>query len=101
MSWNYNWNCKGCNFRIYGHKTECIKCNLDRHGNLIDVSDKVDEVDDDKLCIICMMQPKNSIFLHGTDAHNSCCYACASKIMDTTKNCPICRQKIEKIIKIY
>jgi len=28
-----DWNCKGCNFLIFGSKDKCFKCNLDKEGN--------------------------------------------------------------------
>jgi len=30
-----DWTCKGCGFRLYGSKTKCFKCNLDRNGKSV------------------------------------------------------------------
>ena len=54
------WKCKGCNFLVYGSKDKCIKCNMDRNGDSLDTSD----IEDDNLCVICMTQPKNILFLY-------------------------------------
>lgn len=95
-----DWHCKGCGFLIYESKNKCIKCNMDKEGNTLDDETKIKNGD---LCTICCSQPKNTIFMHknNNDAHQMCCYACASHIFTTTKKCPMCMQEIDKIIKIY
>jgi E3 ubiquitin-protein ligase Mdm2 len=84
---------------VHGSKDKCIKCNMDRDGNSLDTSD----IEDDNLCVICLTQPKNTLFLHAksNDGHQSCCYECAHKIFTTSKKCPICRQTIKNIYKIF
>lgn len=95
-----DWTCKGCNHLIFASKDKCTKCNIDRDGNMIDMSDNIN---DEKLCIICTSQPKNAIIVHkdSDDGHQVCCYGCANKIFLTTNNCPVCRQEIQQIIKVY
>ena len=103
-----DWNCPGCGFLLFATKKKCYKCNMDRDGNPLDKKGNIikddDSVTDDKLCIICYTQPKNTIFLHEGkgDAHQLCCYACASQIFNSgNKKCPLCHQKVQQIIKVY
>mmetsp|Transcript_6292 Transcript_6292/g.7218 ORF Transcript_6292/g.7218 Transcript_6292/m.7218 type:complete len:556 (+) Transcript_6292:158-1825(+) len=51
------------------------------------------ERDDD--CIICFEKPMDCVFLNC--GHISCCQECAEQF----KECPVCRAKIAKVVKIY
>lgn len=53
------------------------------------------------LCTYCYAKPKNASFIHGQCAHQVCCYVCAKKIYGRKDPCPVCRRKIEKIIKMF
>lgn len=103
-----DWNCPGCGFLIFGSKKKCFKCDMDRDGNALNkkgniIKDDDDSLTDDQTCIICLTQPRNTIFLHEGkgDAHQLCCYACASQVFKGNKKCPMCRQNIQQIIKVY
>jgi len=50
---------------------------------------------DSGLCNICMENPVDSVILDC--AHSSVCLSCSKNL----KNCPICRQPINKVIKIF
>ena len=52
-------------------------------------------------CQICFQREKNSILIHGKKGHQVACYPCAKKAWNTRSDCPICKRKIEKIVKIY
>jgi len=52
-----------------------------------------------EMCMFCEMRPRNAIFIHGKLGHQVCCYPCAKKNWKTSPNCPICKRRVEKIIK--
>lgn len=52
-------------------------------------------------CQICFQREKNSILIHGKKGHQVACYPCAKRAWNTRSDCPICKRKIEKIVKIY
>ena len=53
-----------------------------------------------QLCSLCCTNPKDASLVHGKIGHQLCCYTCAKKLWRKHANCPICRRKIEKIIKV-
>lgn len=57
------------------------------------------EIPEENLCTICTEQPKNSFFQ--PCGHCATCYRCALRIKERSPECPICRQPIEGIGKIY
>jgi hypothetical protein len=48
-------------------------------------------------CIICMSNEKNTVF--ATCGHYVCCEECSDVIYKTTRKCPMCRNKIESVVK--
>jgi len=52
-----------------------------------------------ELCGFCESKPKNAIFIHGNLGHQVCCYSCAKKAWKQDPHCPVCKRKVEKIIK--
>ena len=52
------------------------------------------------LCIFCQKRPKNATFIHGNLGHQVCCYPCAKRCWKEKATCPVCKRKVEKIIKI-
>ena len=65
-------------------------------------------------CVVCMDADANMSFVHGNTAHLATCEACAQKFMvrhdsDTDDDdipiyrtkCPVCRQRIERIVKQF
>jgi E3 ubiquitin-protein ligase MUL1 len=46
-------------------------------------------------CIICFENPRNTVFLEC--GHVACCKLCSMRLVD----CPICRQRIVRVIEIY
>ena len=52
------------------------------------------------LCMVCLINPKNSTFIHTKLGHTMCCYNCAKKYWKENPNCPVCNRKIERVIKI-
>lgn len=50
------------------------------------------------LCLLCCTRAKDAGLVHGKLTHQISCYSCAKKLWK--KRCPICRRKVEKIVKI-
>jgi len=53
-----------------------------------------------QLCLMCCQRPKNASLIHGRLGHQVCCYPCAKKLWKKQSRCPVCRRKVERIIKI-
>jgi len=53
-----------------------------------------------QLCLMCCQRPKNASLIHGRLGHQVCCYPCAKKLWKKRSRCPICRRKVERIIKL-
>ena len=53
----------------------------------------------DPICDICMVNQKNSVFIHGKTSHMSC-YQCARNIWAISSRCPFCRRWVSNIVKI-
>jgi Zinc finger, C3HC4 type (RING finger)/SWIB/MDM2 domain len=53
------------------------------------------------LCTMCYIRPKDACFVHGQCSHQVACYPCAKKIVNRHESCPVCRRKIEKIVKNF
>ncbi len=53
----------------------------------------------DNDCAICMDTPRNSVLRPCN--HMITCYNCSTLLLNRQDNCPICRDKIEDIIKIF
>lgn len=53
------------------------------------------------LCMFCLTQPKNSVFVHSNFVHLCCCYKCAMKIWRQRKSCPICNCKVRNVMKLF
>lgn len=61
-----------------------------------------DQVSSGQECKICMEQPANASFVHGSSSHITCCYACAMKVYNGTNPvCPICRVRIERVTQNF
>lgn len=59
------------------------------------------QTDDNDLCMICFTSPKNACIIHGRLGHQICCYICGKNLWKKQGRCPVCRRKIEKIIKLF
>lgn len=53
------------------------------------------------LCMMCLTQPKNGVFVHSRFLHLCCCYRCAVKVWNKQKRCPICNCKIKNVMKLF
>lgn len=50
-------------------------------------------------CVICFDGPQAAVCV--PCGHNAICMACAEEILETTCECPVCRQPIRELIKLY
>lgn len=83
-----DWFCPNCKAHQFARNTECRDCKTPKPNE--------DAVDQQK-CIICCTNQRNSSLTHGNTAHIVTCYDCGVKL----KNCPVCRQNVTKVIKVY
>ena len=53
------------------------------------------------LCIICMEKVADTALVHGQMGHQGFCHPCAERLWTEHLECPLCRERIENIIKVY
>ena len=53
-----------------------------------------------QLCLLCCHRTKNASLVHGRIGHQVCCYPCAKRLWRKRADCPVCRRKVERVIKI-
>jgi hypothetical protein len=64
------------------------------------LSSSAEDLYDGKICIICYDEPRNCFFI--PCGHCATCYTCAQRIeLDEGKACPICRQGIVKVKRLF
>jgi E3 ubiquitin-protein ligase Mdm2 len=54
---------------------------------------------DSDMCMMCLVYPKNGIFVHGRVGHICCCYKCALKVWTGVRRCPCCNCKVNNVLK--
>ncbi|RIA85026.1 hypothetical protein C1645_879577 [Glomus cerebriforme] len=93
-------------------KENCIDCSkmvekselIERMDILIkwakhEMSNNTSEISDDGLCRICCDAQSNCLFM---DCGHMCtCLDCGKKLQETKNECPICRETIIKIIRVF
>lgn len=52
-------------------------------------------------CMMCLIEPKNGVFVHNNFLHLCCCYKCAMKVWAKSKRCPVCNCKVKNVMKLY
>ena len=52
-------------------------------------------------CIFCQSEPSDTVFVHGRNGHQVACHKCAKRHWKKYANCPVCRIKIQNIIKVF
>ena len=55
---------------------------------------------DDMCCVICLTGPRDVGLLHGETVHKCVCKEC-SGLLGVGKPCPLCRQLVERILRLY
>ena len=57
--------------------------------------------DEQPLCKICFVAPRNAAFLHANGrAHSYACLACSQECRRRRDHCPICRGIVERVVEI-
>ena len=57
---------------------------------------------EENVCHVCLLtRNKNFALLHNDYVHGGFCQSCAEHLMDIKANCPICREEIKGILKIF
>jgi len=79
--------------RKAGAKSKAVESNTSQP------SEKTKHVDEG--CTICMAAPADTAFVHGGDCHKAACNACATKIMESTATCPVCRADVERLMRVF
>lgn len=57
--------------------------------------------DASNLCVVCSTEPRNASIIHGRSGHQVCCITCAEKLKADKKRCPVCRKKIQLVVKNF
>ncbi|GLD97537.1 hypothetical protein PINS_up006227 [Pythium insidiosum] len=50
-------------------------------------------------CIVCFDGPQAAVCV--PCGHNAVCMSCAEELLDTTRECPVCRRSVREFIKLY
>ncbi|XP_054854081.1 E3 ubiquitin-protein ligase NEURL3 [Eublepharis macularius] len=51
-----------------------------------------------KECVVCLYRKANTIML--PCCHTNFCFSCSTRILYSSSDCPLCRQKVEKILRV-
>ncbi|XP_074630303.1 tumor susceptibility gene 101 protein-like [Acropora palmata] len=65
--------------------------------NLANPLPQDDQTDDN--CIVCMELKKDSVLI--PCGHLGICFKCANRCKETSKTCPVCREKIIEVHRVY
>ncbi|GAB0094075.1 hypothetical protein DMENIID0001_092970 [Sergentomyia squamirostris] len=84
-------------------QTYCDELEFEREKTLNSQKDDwVEKVEPNLgLCIMCLEEPKNGVFVHSNFLHLCCCYKCAVKVWKKQKRCPICNAKVNNVLKLF
>ena len=52
-------------------------------------------------CVVCLSQTATHILIHGTSAHQGFCEGCAETLYHNNEVCPLCREDIEEMVRLY
>ena len=70
------------------------KCETDSQE-----TSNVSGIGDPDMCVTCLVNPKNGIFVHRKIGHICCCYKCALKVWKEAGRCPVCNCKVNTVLK--
>lgn len=88
-----DWLCKACNDVQFGSRNTCRKCNASKPA--------ADDAQEDDACLICMIRERNAALVHEGEAHTVACLECANDIMKAGGACPMCRRRVENVVKLF
>jgi hypothetical protein len=57
--------------------------------------------DESIVCVVCMAEPRDGVIVHGTTAHICCCFVCANILKEGGRECPLCRVKIDLVVRSF
>jgi len=90
----------GCSVTSGGNKCDDVMSTTSSHDLDSEFSDHHKESNrESNLCMFCLNRPKDASFIHGRLGHQVCCYQCAKKYWNKSVRCPVCRRKIERIVR--
>ena len=52
-------------------------------------------------CVVCFEEKMTAAIIHGDDSHVCCCMKCAQKLHSSSMPCPVCRKRIDMVVKHY
>ena len=90
-----DWQCKACGDVQFASRTACRKCNASKPA--VESADAAS----DNSCLVCFTNVRNAGLVHGDAMHMGVCFECANKIMTSNGACPMCRERVEKVVKVY
>lgn len=70
------------------------KCETDSQE-----TSNVSGIVDPDVCVTCLVNPRNGIFVHRKVGHICCCYKCSLKVWKETGRCPACNCKVNTVLK--
>jgi len=70
------------------------KCETDSQE-----ASNVSGIVDPDICVTCLVNPRNGIFVHRKVGHICCCYKCSLKVWKETGRCPACNCKVNTVLK--
>lgn len=88
-----DWLCKVCNDVQFGSRNTCRKCNASKPV--------ADDAPEDDACLICMIRERNAALVHEGEAHTVACLECANDIVKAGGACPMCRRRVESVVKLF
>lgn len=59
----------------------------------------IEGLPEDEICIVCCNAPKECVFV--PCGHHATCIACGRLVQQGGQGCPVCRGRIERVLKIY
>lgn len=60
---------------------------------------QVEEEEEENICIVCFINKKDTAFYRC--GHVACCHECANELRTRNSTCPICRQPIQDVMKLF
>ena len=82
----------------YDEPKDPVSFSTTEKGKMVTSAEGIDDGDE---CIICSENPKNATLIHGDTGHLCCCWSCAQVLRSRGDHCPICRQKIDHVIRQF
>ena len=82
------------------HECKIITADQTPKASTHEIAQTESEAHPDDTCWCCCSRKRNALIIHGKQGHRILCYPCAKKTWKSRAECPVCKRKIEKIVKI-